>query len=153
MSFRSRRRENTADSGRRILVAFGGRLDEVVLAAALRIARAEHATIVPAYLIAVPLSHPVDSPMHDQVDAALPVIEHIEDEALKAGVAVDARMERGRTLRDALGRLWAVEHFDRVILPAGGERDGGFTPADLAWALTCAPTETLVLRPAPGEAA
>ena len=141
-------RKPDASSGRRILIAFGGDLDEVVLAAALRIARAEHATIVPAYLIEVPLSCALDSPMHEQVERAMPVIERVEQEARSAGVAVDSRMERGRTLRDALARLWHVEHFDRVILPATG---GGFTPADLAWALTVAPTETLVLRSAPRE--
>ena len=63
-------------------------------------------------------------------------------------------MERGRSLRDALARLWAEEHFDRIILPANPESRHGFSESDLAWALTNTPTETIVLRrPAPAEAA
>ena len=104
---------------------------------------------MPAYLIVVPLSYPIDSPMHDQVEAALPILEAVEDEAGRAGIAVDARMERGRSLRDALTRLWSVEEFDRVILPASTNGNHGFGERDLAWALTHAPTEMLVLRPRP----
>ena len=64
---------------------------------------------------------------------------------------VDARMERGRSLRDALTRLWSVEEFHRVILPASTNANHGFGERDLAWALTHAPTEMLVLRPSPKE--
>ena len=150
MSWFSSKRPRTVGSGRRILVAFSeGQLDRVVLDAALRIARAEDATLVPAYLIVVPLSHPIDSPMHEEVGLALPILEAVEDEAGRAGIAVDARMERGRSLRDALTRLWSVEEFDRVILPASTTGSHGFGERDLAWALTHAPTETLVLRPSP----
>jgi nucleotide-binding universal stress UspA family protein len=146
------RRRPPHNSGRRILVAFSdGQLDRVVLNAALRIARAEDATLVPAYLIVVPLTYPMDSPLHDQVEAALPILETVEDEAGRAGIAVDARMERGRSLRDALTRLWSVEEFHRVILPASTNGNHGFGERDLAWALTHAPTEMLVLRPAPEE--
>lgn len=147
-------RSPRAGTDRRVLVAFsGGRLDPVVLAAALRIARAENAALVPAYLIIVPLSQPFDSPLVREVEQALPVLETIEREANRAGIEVDARMERGRSLRDALVRLWSAEHFDRVILPADPGDRLGFSPADLAWALTNTPTETVVLRPAPAEAA
>lgn len=70
---------------------------------------------------------------------------------------VDARIEKGRTPTHALGRLWAVEQFDRVIAPApttsaNGSGRGGFTPKDLTWILGNAPAETLVLKPAPAEA-
>ena len=52
----------------RILVPFtGGALDPTVLAAAIRIARAEDATLVPAYLIVVPLEQAEDAPMQQQV--------------------------------------------------------------------------------------
>ena len=87
--------------------------------------------------------------MHEEVGLALPILEAVEDEAGRAGIAVDARMERGRSLRDALTRLWSVEEFDRVILPASTTGSHGFGERDLAWALTHAPTETLVLRPSP----
>ena len=45
----------------------GGALDPTVLAAGIRIARAEDATLVPAYLIVVPLEQPQDAPMQQQV--------------------------------------------------------------------------------------
>lgn len=148
-------RRGARDGGeRRVLVAFaGGELDPVVLRAALRIARAENATIVPAYLIVVPLEYPLDSPMVDQVGVALPILEAIEQAAVRAGVPVDGRLERGRSLRDALTRLWTAERFQRVVIPAAAEGRSGFDGRDLGWILTHAPTETLVLRPAPSEAA
>jgi nucleotide-binding universal stress UspA family protein len=148
------RRRARASTARRVLVAFThGQLDLRVLEAALRIARAEEATLVPAYLIVVPLSRPLDSPQVDEVGAAIPLLEAVEQRATRAGVPVDARMEIGRSVRDALTRLWSVEHFDRIVLPAPVNGKGGFDEGDLAWALTHAPSETLVLRPAPAEAA
>jgi nucleotide-binding universal stress UspA family protein len=143
-------RTRRAKTSRRVLVAFAGEdLDPVVLQAAFRIARAEDATLVAAYLIVVPLNYPIDSPLVDQVGIALPILEAIEREAHHAGVPIDTRVERGRSLRDAITQLWAVEHFDRVILPATAGGRNGFDERDLAWILTHAPAETLVLRPAP----
>lgn len=134
----------------KVLVPFtGGALDERVLAAAIRIARAEDATLVPAYLIVVPLDLAEDAPMQSEVAVAMPLLEAIEHAALRAGVPVDARVESGRTPVHALKRLWAVEKFDRVVVPAPVGRGTGFSPKDLAWMLSHAPTETLVLRPDP----
>jgi len=87
----------------------------------------------------------------------MPLLEAVEHAALKAGVPVDARIEKGRSASHALQRLWDVEAFDRVIAPApalanGGRRNQGFTPKDLSWILTKAPFETLVLKPAPDTA-
>lgn len=140
----------------RILVPFtGGALDPTVLAAGIRIARAEEATLVPAYLIVVPLEQPQDAPMQQEVGSAMPLLEAVEHAALRAGVPVDARIESGRSPVHALKRLWESEHFDRIVVPApAGGRRQGFTPKDLAWMLTHAPSETLILRPdpaAPGE--
>ena len=67
----------------------------------------------------------------------MPLLEAVEHAALEAGVPVDARIESGRTPIHALQRLWDVEHFDRIVVPA--PRDGGFTPKDLHWMLTHAP--------------
>ena len=66
---------------------------------------------------------------------------------------VDARMERGRSLRDALTRLWSEEQLrpDRSCRPRPVSTRG-FGERDLAWALMHAPTEMLVLRPAPEAA-
>ena len=140
-------------TARRLLVPFtGGALDSTVLSAAIRIARAENATLVPAYLLVVPRSLAEDAPATEEVAGAMPWLEAVELEALKAGVAVDARIEKGRTPTHALSRLWDVEPFDRVIAAAPTERTTGFTPKDVGWILTHAPIEALVLRPAPPAA-
>ena len=135
---------------RRILVPFAGTLDRTVLDAAIRIARAEDAVLVPAYLLVVPLQYAEDSPQRENVSRALPLLEAVEHAALRANVPVDARIEKGRTLTHALSRLWDVEHFDRIVVPAptNGHR-GGFTEKQLVWLLERAPAETLVLKPAP----
>ena len=51
---------------------------------------------------------------------ALPLLEAVELAALRAGVPVDARIEKGRSLTHALRRLWEVESFDRIVAPASG---------------------------------
>ncbi|MCW2965545.1 MAG: hypothetical protein JWO17_2797 [Actinomycetia bacterium] len=127
----------------RILVPFSGALDPFVLDAAIRIARAQEAVLVAAYLLVVPLQYAEDSPQREQVEVALPLLEAVELAALRAGVPVDARIEKGRSLTHALRRLWEVERFERIVAPAPG-----FTPKELAWILTHAPTETIVLSPA-----
>jgi len=133
---------------RRILVPFtGGQLDPMVLGAALRIAQAEESTLVPAYLLVVPLEYSEDSVPSGAVGIAMPLLEAVEHAALRAGIPVDARIETGRTPTHALSRLWEVESFDRVIAPAPVANGGGFTPKDLTWILAHAPGETLVLKP------
>jgi hypothetical protein len=138
----------------RVLVPFTrGGLDPTVLDAAIRLARAEEATLVPAYLIHVPLEFALDAPMTDEVVVAMPLLEAVEHASLRAGVPVDARVETGRTPIHALERLWAVEAFDRIVVPAPAGRMPGFTPKDLLWILTHAPNETLILRPQPNHVA
>lgn len=127
---------------RRVLVPFSGALDRTVLDAAIRIARADEAVLVPAYLLVVPLQYPEDSAQKEQVAVAMPALEAVEQAALRARVPVDARIEKGRSPTHALRRLWDVEHFDRIVAPAPG-----FTPKELTWILTHAPAETIVLRP------
>ena len=137
---------------RRILVPFtGGQLDPTVLGAAIRIAQAENSTLVPAYLLVVPLEYPEDSPLSKEVGVAMPLLEAVEHAALRVGVPVDARIEKGRTPTHALRRLWDEEEFDRVLAPAPASvrNGGGFTPKDLTWILENAPAETLVLKPDP----
>jgi Universal stress protein family len=139
---------------RRILVPFtGGTLDPTVLDAAIRLAHAENATLVPAYLLLVPLRYAEDSPLRDEVAVALPLLEAVEHAALRAGVPVDARIEKGRTATHALRRLWDEEHFDRILAPAPNGRGGGFTAKDVTWILANAPSETIVLKPSPNGGA
>lgn len=137
----------------RLLVPFIARqLDPVVLDAALRIARVEDVVLVPAYLLVVPLEFDLDAPVqHDELERAMPILEAVELAARRAGVPVDARIERGRTPIDALQRLWREEWFDRVVVPAPAPGHPGFSPKDLAWMLTNAPSEMLILRPAPDQ--
>ena len=52
----------------------------------------------------------------------MPLLEAVEHAALRAGVPVDARIEKGRTPTHALQRLWEVEHFDRIVAPGPVER-------------------------------
>jgi hypothetical protein len=134
----------------RLLVPFtAGQLDEAVLEAALRIATFENAVLVPAYLLVVPLEFSPDAPLAGQVAVAMPLLEAVELAASRAGLAVDARVERGRTAIHALQKLWEVEHFDRILVPAPTPGSPGFSPKELAWVLTHAPSETLILRPTP----
>ena len=139
-----------AGSSRRVLVPFTrGHLDPTVLAASIRIARAEDATLVPAYLILIPPEYPLEAPMKEECAQAIPLLEAVENAASKAGVPVDARVESGRTPIHALERLWDVEHFDRIVVPAPVGRDAGFSLKDLTWILAHAPSETVILRPDP----
>jgi hypothetical protein len=142
------RRLPVRTGARRILVPFAGSLDKTVLDAAIRIARAEDAVLVPAYLLVVPLRYAEDSPLRDEVKVAMPLLEAVELAALRAGVPVDARIEKGRTLTHAVRRLWDAEHFDRIVAPAPAPGREGFTPKELTWLLTNSPTETVVLKPA-----
>ncbi len=84
----------------RLLVPFTDRqLDPVVLDAALRIARAEDEVLVPAYLLVVPLEFSLEAPVqHGELGRAMPILEAVELAARRAGVPVDARIERGRSL-------------------------------------------------------
>jgi hypothetical protein len=145
LTFFRRSHEPASSSGKRVLVPFtGGELDPIVLDAAIRVAKAEEATLVPAYLMVIPLEYPLEAPLQKQVSAAMPFLEAAELAALRAGLHVDARVETGRTPTHALQRLWDVERFDRIVAPAPG-----FTPKELQWILVHAPSETLILRPDP----
>lgn len=146
-----RRRDPEVVAGQpRLLVPFASaELDSVVLDAALRIARADGAVLVPAYLLVVPLEFSLDAPVqHDALARALPILEAVELAARRARIPVDARVERGRSAIDALRRLWEIEQFDRILVPSRGAVHEGFSSKDVAWMLDHAPGEVLVLRPA-----
>lgn len=135
----------------RLLVPFSDRqLDQVVLDAALRIARAEEGVLVPAYLLVVPLEFSLDAPVqHEELRRAMPILEAVELAARRARVPVDARIERGRSPIDALQRLWEVETFERIVVPAPAPGRSGFSSKDITWMLARSPGEVLVLRPPP----
>jgi nucleotide-binding universal stress UspA family protein len=147
-----RRHGLEAGSDRRILFPFiGSTVSRRTLDATLRLARAQDATLVPAYLVVIPQHLALESPapVRDS-EAALPVMELIEQRAARAGVPVDSRIERGRSHRHALQALVQREGYDTLVLPARTRTSDGFEAADVAWALEHAPGEVLVLRPGDG---
>lgn len=141
-------RRPPASSSRRILFPFiADALSKRALDAALRIARAEDATLVPVFLARVSLHLPLDTPLPRQSAIAIPLQEAIEQRAIEFGIAVDARIERGRTHRHALRETIANERYDRIVIAAAAEGSPGFGAEDVAWLLENAPGEILVVRP------
>jgi hypothetical protein len=135
-------------SGTRILFPFVGEaLSTPAFNAAVRIARAEQATLVPAYLAVVPLSVALETPLRKEAEAALPLLEAIEQKAMLYGVAVDSRIERGRTVRHALSRLMSEETFDRIVAAGASNGQDGFSSEDVAWLLEHAQGEVVIVRP------
>ena len=147
--------EQAPRSTAKILFPFvGAELSERALEAALRLARVERATVVPAYLVSVPLSLSLDAPFPRTCDEAFSVFEAIEQRASRAGVAVDSRIARGRNLRHALRQLIAEVPAQRIVVAAASSsRHDGFSVDDTAWLLRNAPHEVVVLRPDPERVA
>jgi len=152
---RRARREAPAPGPNRILFPFLGRaLSGPALESALRLARAEGATLVPVYLAEVPRHLPLDVALPRQSGIALELLEAVEQRATRCGVAVDTRIERGRDARHALREMLAHERCDRIVLAAEtGAGGDGFSPEETAWLLANAPGEIVVLRPARGQVA
>jgi nucleotide-binding universal stress UspA family protein len=145
-------RSERPDAVHQILLPFTGtEVSRRALDAALRLARAEEATLMPAYLAQVPKSLPLECPIPNEAGMAMPMLEAIEQRATAQGVPVDARIERGRSYRHALARLLERETFDRVVVPASASGGEGLSGEDLVWLLQRAPAEVLILRPAPGD--
>ena len=142
------RRRNAAEPPpvrAKILFPFvGTELSERALQATLRLAWAEQAVVVPAYLATVPLPLTLDAPVGRAADDAFTVFEAIEQRAAKVGVPVDGRIARGRNVRHALRRLIADAPAARMVVD--GE---AFGVDDVAWILRNVPGEVVVIRPAP----
>lgn len=135
-----------------ILLPFTGtEISRRAVDAALRLARAEEATLMPAYLATVPKQLPLECSIPAEAAKAMPMLEAIEQRATGQGVEVDSRIERGRSYRHALERLLDRESFDRVVVPATPEPGAGFSGDDLVWLLAKAPAEVLILRPGPED--
>ncbi len=135
-----------------ILLPFTGtEISRRAVDAALRLAKAEGATLMPAYLAEVPKTLPLDCPIPKEAAQAMGMLEAIEQRATAKGVPVDARIERGRTYRHALARLLGEEEFDRVVVSAGATGTQGLSGDDLVWLLERAPAEVMILRPGPED--
>lgn len=138
-------------AAKRILFPFvGDQISQRALDAALRLARAEGATLVPAYIATVPMQLNIEAPMPEECAGAMPLLDTIELRAARLGVPIDSRVETGRTPRHALRRLVEHEEFDRVVIPASEAHDG-FSADDIAWLLHNVPGEIIVVRPAGKE--
>jgi nucleotide-binding universal stress UspA family protein len=152
---RSRRRGKRSERPedvRRILLPFTGtEISRRAVDAALRLARAESGTLMPAYLAAVPKQLPLECAIPAEAAKAMPMLEAIEQRAAAQGVPVDSRIERGRSYRHALARLLEHETFDRVVVSATSTGAAGFSGDDLVWLLDKAPAEVLILRPGPED--
>ena len=146
---RSRRRGNRPRARtRRILFPFmADALSTPALDAALRLAIAEDATLVPVFLALVPLNLPLEAPLPHQSGVCLPLQEAIEQRASEAGVPVEARIERGRSYRHALRQAIAHERFERIVVAAAADGGPGVHVDDVAWLLDHAGGEIVVLRP------
>jgi Universal stress protein family len=141
-------KDRPAAEAPRILFPFiAPALSRRALDAALRLARADGAVLIPAFLAPVPRWLPLDCPLPRQATAAVASQEAIEQRAASFGVPVDARLERGRTARHALMRAIESERYDRIVIAAAAPGAPGFAPDDVAWLLAHAPGEIVVVRP------
>jgi hypothetical protein len=153
--FAMRRRRTDAEpraARSKILFPFVGReLSERALQATLRLAWAERATVVPAYLATVPMQLALDVPVGKACEEAFEVFEAIEQRAARVGVPVDGRIARGRNVRHALRMLLdEVPGATRIVVAAASDGGhDGFSVDDVAWLLRNAPHEVVVLRPDP----
>jgi nucleotide-binding universal stress UspA family protein len=152
-SRRRGRRSERPEEVHQILLPFTGtEISRRAVDAALRLARAEGATLMPAYLAEVPKQLPLDCSIPAEAAKAMPMLEAIEQRATSQDVPVDSRIERGRSYRHALKRLLEHEEFERVVVPASSDEGGaGLSGNDLVWLLEKAPTEVLILRPGPED--
>jgi hypothetical protein len=143
---------NRLEPARRILLPFTGEeISRRSFEAAVRLAKAENAVIMPAFLARVPMNLPLETALPVQCARGMPLLEAIEQRASSLGVPVDSRVGRGRSARDALRRLLEQEHFDRIIVSADEDPRAGLSYDDLRWLLERVPAEILILRPAPQD--
>jgi nucleotide-binding universal stress UspA family protein len=143
---------NGVPGARKILLPFTGTsISRRALEAAMRLAHAEGAVIMPAYLACVPRTLPLDAALPQQSALAMPLLEAIEQRAAAKGLTVDARISRGRTYRDALRHIIDDEPVDRIIVSATDNPRMGLSGEDFQWLLRKAPAEVMILRPGPED--
>jgi nucleotide-binding universal stress UspA family protein len=143
---------NRPQAVRRILLPFSGEaISRRSLEAALRLAKAENAIVMPAFLARVPMNLPLETALPVQCARGMPLLEAIEQRVASQGIPVDSRVGRGRSARDALRKLLDDEHFDRIIVSADEDPRAGLGYDDLRWMLERVPAEILILRTAPED--
>jgi len=80
------------------------------------------------FLARVPMHLPLDSPLPRECESGLPLLDVVEQRAVNAGVPVESRIERGRSLRHALQELARHETFDTMVVAAVDATEAGFHP-------------------------
>jgi nucleotide-binding universal stress UspA family protein len=141
-------RQPAAASPARILFPFlGTELSQRGLDVALRLARIDGATLVPVLLARVPMNLPLDAALPAQCESALPLLEAIEQRAVRSGVTVDSRIERGRSYRHAIREMITHETFDTTVVTAADSGTAGLLPDEISWLLENVPGEIFVIRP------
>ena len=124
VSFLSRHRSAEAVTSRRILVPFTrGHLDQTVLDAAIRIARAEEATLVPAYLILIPAGVSPRCADERRVRAGDPPARSRGARGLEGGGSPSTRGWRGAELRfmpSSGSGTWSTSTASSFRRPWGG---------------------------------
>ena len=150
---RARRRPARLPRGtRRILLPFTGMsISRRSFDAAVRLRAPRTRRSCPPTSHAFRARSPLDAPLPAQCLQAMPLLEAIEQRASTQGVAVDTRVIRGRTYRDALRRMLDDEPVDRVIVSATSNGHKGLSAEDLEWMLEKVPAEVLILRPDPED--
>ena len=104
---------------RRILLPFTGQaISRRSFEAAVRLAKAENATVMPAFLARVPMNLPLESALPVQCAERHAAARGDRAATSAQGIPVDSRVGRGRSARDALRKLLEQEQFDRIIVSA-----------------------------------
>lgn len=151
-SLRRLRRDERPRPVRRILLPFtGDAISRRAFEAATRLAKAENAIIMPAFLARVPMNLPLDTPVPRQCESGMPLLDAIEQRVASLGIPVESRVARGRSYRDALRHLLENEQFDRIIVSVPENERSGLTHDDLLWLIDRVPAEIMLLRPAPTD--
>ena len=112
---------------RRILLPFTGQaISRRSFEAAVRLAKAENATVMPAFLARVPMNLPLEIAAARAVRERHAAARGRSSSALSAqGVPFDSRVGRGRSARDALRKLLDEEHSTASSCPPTKTRRQG----------------------------
>ena len=117
---RRRRAPPQATAASQILLPFTGTtLSRRALEAAIRLAKVEHATLMPAFLATVPLTLSLESPLPRQCTIGMPLLEAIEQRATAAGTR---QLDRsGRVAKLPAPNLKRIQV---LVTPAEGNLQG-----------------------------
>ena len=117
----------------------------------MRLAKAEDAIIMPAFLARVPMSLPLDTALPVQSARGMPLLEAIEQRATSTLACLLTRASDAvadPAMRCATARAGAFRPHHRLRRRRSWV---GLSYEDLRWMLDRVPAEILILRPAPED--